>query len=115
MNDLNDVCKVCTNVLNILNWNVLHPLLFPRKMCVINFSGLSRKAEQKKKKEIIKALAYRVISVNYRFALSRHTAASMSAADSNYAHSFHSTDFSDWVSLKSQVSGKLLLLASTHA
>lgn len=81
--------------------------------CVINFSGLSRKAEQKK--EIIKALANRVISVNYRFALSRHTAASMSAADSNYAHSFHSTDFSDWVSLKSQVSGKLLLLASTHA
>lgn len=82
-------------------------------MCVINFSGLSRKAEQKK--EIIKALANRVISVNYRFALSRHTAASMSAADSNYAHSFHSTNFSEWVSLKSQVSGKLLLLASTHA
>lgn len=50
MNDLNDVCKVCTNVLNILNWNVLHPLLFPRKMCVINFSGLSRKAEKKKKR-----------------------------------------------------------------
>lgn len=91
------------------------PTSVSKEMCVINFSGLSRKAEQKKKKEIIKALANRVISVNYRFALSRHTAASMSAADSNYAHSFHSTDFSDWVSLKSQVSGKLLLLASTHA
>lgn len=86
---------------------------FQGKCVSFNFSGLSRKAEQKK--EIIKALANRVISVNYRFALSRHTAASMSAADSNYAHSFHSTDFSDWVSLKSQVSGKLLLLASTHA
>lgn len=81
-----------------------------KEKCAVNFYGFSCKGEKNNK-----ALANTVISVNYRFALSRHTAASMSAADSNYAHSFHSTDFSDWVSLKSQVSGKLLLPESNHA